>query len=364
MKKNGGGKTGKAPSPKPQAARLSPLPFLRDTSATAVQPTISAKAIDQFLKEHRVKRERIYARAREIVMEEIKKKGLTDSFYLYDIADVHDRITIWRQFLPRVELWYAAKVNDDVETFKALIRRGCGFDVASVKEFSTVLALGVDPKKLIFANPVKEEYQLEGARKLGVSKMTFDSVEELQKIKKYYPEAECVIRLAVDNTTAVYNLNEKFGVPMKDVPVILKEGKRLGMRIKGVAFHTGSGGVTIVSYEQSLRNARKVFDMAESIGLEPMDFLDLGGGFTLIHAEKIKNFPYVAPLIGKLLDDLFPSRQVQVIAEPGRYVMESACYLLTRIIGQKVMGDGKRHYYINNGLYQGYMVKQFGEDMF
>jgi ornithine decarboxylase len=27
------------------------------------------------------------------------------------------------------------------------------------------------------------------------------------------------------------------------------------------------------------------------------------------------------------------------------------------------MPSGQRHYYINNGIYQGYMVRQFGEDM-
>ena len=128
-----------------------------------------------------------------------------------------------------------------------------------------------------------------------MKKTTFDSVEELYKIKKYFPEAECVLRIAVKATTAMYNLSEKFGASMNDVPEILRVSKKLGLFIKGVAFHTGSGGVTFPSYETSINNARKIFDMAEKMGLNKMDFLDIGGGFTIIHDENIKNFPFVAP---------------------------------------------------------------------
>lgn len=82
-----------------------------------------------------------------------------------------------------------------------------------------------------------------------------------------------------------------------------------------------------------------------------MDFLDIGGGFTMIHPEGNKNFDSTGPKIGKLIDEYFPDPKVQVIAEPGRYVCESAVYLASKIIGQKVMPNGKRHYYIDNGIY-------------
>jgi len=37
---------------------------------------------------------------------------------------------------------------------------------------------------------------------------------------------------------------------------------------------------------------------------------------------------------------------------------------MTRVIGSKNLDNGDRYYYINNGVYQGYMLKQLGEDMF
>ena len=81
------------------------------------------------------------------------------------MENVNQRIDLWHHLMPRVELWFAAKVLDDEEVYKFCIKKGCGFDVASVHEFEKVLKLGVDANKLIFANPVKEEYQLKQARK-------------------------------------------------------------------------------------------------------------------------------------------------------------------------------------------------------
>lgn len=95
-----------------------------------------------------------------------------------------------------------------------------------------------------------------------------------------------------------------------------------------------------------------------------MDFLDIGGGFTLIFPDTGKNFDEVAPMIGNLLDEIFPEPNIRIIAEPGRYVVESVVYMASKIIGSKIMKSGDRHYYVNNGIYQGYTVRIFGEEQY
>jgi len=50
--------------------------------------------------------------------------------------------------------------------------------------------------------------------------MTFDDSEELVKIKKHYPNAEVVLRIAVLNTTARWNLSLKFGAIFEEIPTI------------------------------------------------------------------------------------------------------------------------------------------------
>ena len=73
-----------------------------------------------------------------------------------------------------------------------------------------------------------------------------------------------------------------------------------------MAFHTGSGGVTFESYESSLYNVRKIFDIVKPIGRQGINLIDIGGGFTLVNKIPERNFDFVAPKIGELLDELFP----------------------------------------------------------
>ena len=123
--------------------------------------------------------------------------------------------------MPRVELFYAAKTNPDHEICKTALMMGTGFDVASGQELQDVINLGAKPNDLIFANPMKTDEQILVAKKNGVKKMTFDSIEELEKIARCFPQAECVLRIATDATTAMYNLSEKYGAPMEHIDKIL-----------------------------------------------------------------------------------------------------------------------------------------------
>lgn len=73
---------------------------------------------------------------------------------------------------------------------EVLASLGIGFDCASQGEIQKVLSLGVAPNRIIFANPTKKNSHIKYAAETGVSLMTFDNVNELYKIKKYYPDAK------------------------------------------------------------------------------------------------------------------------------------------------------------------------------
>lgn len=53
-----------------------------------------------------------------------------------------------------------------------------------------VLALGVNPERIIYANPCKMISHLKFAASCGVKKMTFDCEAELLKVKEYFPDAK------------------------------------------------------------------------------------------------------------------------------------------------------------------------------
>ena len=115
--------------------------------------------------------------------------------------------------MPDVECFYAIKANPDEQFAKLMIDRGHKFDCASAEEIRKVLSLGCSPQNIIYANPVKEDTHLEFARKVGVTCMTMDSEEECEKIKQIFPEAQVVLRIAVEETDAPCPMSKKFGAP-------------------------------------------------------------------------------------------------------------------------------------------------------
>lgn len=64
---------------------------------------------------------------------------------------------------------------------------GVNFDCASMQEINKVLALGVDPMRIVYAHPVKTIQYLQFARQNGVIRMTFDSLDELHKVSRSVP---------------------------------------------------------------------------------------------------------------------------------------------------------------------------------
>lgn len=62
--------------------------------------------------------------------------------------------------MPRVWPYYAVKCNPDNVMVRVLAALGCGFDCASAKEMKQVLALGVDPDRIVFAHPCKRPADL------------------------------------------------------------------------------------------------------------------------------------------------------------------------------------------------------------
>lgn len=116
--------------------------------------------------------------------------------------------------------------------------------------------------------------------------MTFDSEEELLRIKKIFPEAQLVLRIAVEESDAPNPMGKKFGAPAQFWPRILRACKDHNMRLRGVSFHVGSGGCSYKAYENSLKNTEVIFKLAEELCLPKLDLVDIGGGFS----ESLTNF--------------------------------------------------------------------------
>ena len=279
--------------------------------------------------------------------------------FLLDHEVIRENYRRMRRFLPRVGLYYAIKANSDPEIIRTLYPLDSGFDVASLQEFYSVLE-NVPQKdlrgkkrnafiwdKIIVANTIKPVETLKKIRNYNTL-MTYDNAEELAKIKKYCPDAGLICRIKVQNVGSMVELSSKFGIEPGDAPNLIEQAFKMGLSVEGVSFHVGSQCCNIDNYITALEASAEIFKEVAARGYK-MKVLNIGGGFPVPYDESVPEFEIFAGKLRKELDRLFP-KKIEIVAEPGRYLVATAAHLVVKIIG-KAVRDGKTVYYVNDGVY-------------
>jgi ornithine decarboxylase len=263
----------------------------------------------------------------------------------------------FKKHLPKVQCYFAVKANPAPEIVRTLYKAGASFDVASLPEFMTVnenikkLSAKAQQDfiwdKIIYANPTKPKETLLALDKYKPL-VTYDNLNELKKIRQYAPHAGVVLRLRVDNTGSQCELSSKFGCAAGEAVDLVEAAFKLGLIVEGLSFHVGSQCTNFQNFVQALNAAAAVMRESKSRGHE-IKILDIGGGFPAPYNKHVRPFRELAQVINGEIDRLF-APDIQILAEPGRFLVASAATSIARIIG-KAVRDGKTCYYIDDSVY-------------
>lgn len=290
-------------------------------------------------------RDKVFKLERESVEKLAEKYG--SPLLVLSLKQIEANYMCLKTYMPRARVFYAIKANPHPEILKTMIKLGSSFDVASDGEIRTLHDMGVEGERLIYANPVKTTGGLQACRECGVSKMTFDSASEIEKIRAICPDATVLLRLRIDNSSAHVDLNKKFGAAREHALNLMLKAKEAGLDMAGIAFHVGSQTVSADPYLHGLDIARELFEEAAAAGLK-LRILDIGGGFPIPEPKVRFNLPEMLKQINARLDEDFPG--IDVWAEPGRYICGTAVNLITSVIGVNERG-GQPWYFLDEGLY-------------
>ncbi|MFM9114891.1 MAG: type III PLP-dependent enzyme, partial [Planctomycetota bacterium] len=99
----------------------------------------------------------------------------------------------------------------------------------------------------------------------------------------------------------------------------------------------------------ALQLMSSIFQEAWQRGYPQVKILDIGGGFPVPYDDQVPPFKTLAKVLNSEFDRLFP-KEMEIVAEPGRFLVATAAHLVTGIVG-KAVRDGKLCYYIDDGVY-------------
>jgi len=266
---------------------------------------------------------------------------------ILSLEQIKHNYTLFKQHLPTVKIHYAIKSNSDNNIIKTLIDLDSHFDVASDGEILDLISMGVSSDHIIYANPVKTPSGLSTAKLAGIYKFTYDSESEVYKLAREVPGSQVLLRIKMENSDALIDLNKKFGADVKEAISLLKLARNNNLNVVGLCFHVGSGSLNVEAYINALIVCRKIFDEAIKEGFN-MQYLDIGGGFTSFLNDQEVDIELIFKTLNIALIKYFPD--IEIWAEPGRFICANASNLITSVIGTTIRNN-KQWYFLDEGIY-------------
>jgi ornithine decarboxylase len=277
--------------------------------------------------------------------------------FIIDHDIIRRNYRTFKERLPRVQAYYAVKANSNQEIVKTLFKEGSSFDVASYNEFMQIYTYirHFEQKdkdfyiwdKIIFSNTIKDRQTLSKIRRYRPL-VTYDSEDELKKISENCETAGLVLRLKVPDTGSQVEMSSKFGVEPGDASNLIKKAFDLGLVVEGLSFHVGSQCTNFDNYTAALTITSEIFQDSRKRGYN-LKIVDIGGGFPVPYDSQVPKFEKLAAIVNSECERLFP-HDIEIIAEPGRFMAATSAVLISEIIG-KARRNGKIFYHINDGVY-------------
>ncbi|HBK43430.1 MULTISPECIES: diaminopimelate decarboxylase [unclassified Polynucleobacter] len=263
------------------------------------------------------------------------RKALTQAYQAYDKACVDS------SGKRRARVHYAMKANSNLAVIDCFKKLGSGFDLVSGGELARALAVGADPKSLVFAGVGKSANEIAQALQAGVKCINVESIAELHQINRVATKLNCRAPISlrvnpdVDAQTHPYISTglkgNKFGIAYHEVLKTYREAALLSqIDVVGIDCHIGSQITTTAPYLDALDKVLELVAQLKKEGIE-IHHLDLGGGLGISYGED--NPPDITEFTNTLLNRVAERGfgHLDVVLEPGRSLVGNAGVLLTKV---------------------------------
>lgn len=239
-----------------------------------------------------------------------------------------------------IKLHYACKALSNLEVLKFIRTLGAGLDAVSIEEVSLGIRAGYQPDQICFTPSGVGFPELEEAVHKGV-KINIDNLDMLELFAQKYPDYPVCIRInphimAGGNLKiSVGHIDSKFGISIHQLPHLLKLVDHWNIPVEGIHMHTGSD---ILDTEVFLGAVEILLNAAKSF--PNLKYIDLGSGFKVPYKEGDieTNIEQLGQTISARMKTFYEEygKEVDLIFEPGKFLVSEAGVLLTEVNTVKV----------------------------
>jgi len=294
----------------------------------------------------------------DVSLDALAKKFGTP-LYVYSGDHIRYRLGLFtRAFAGQKHLvCYAVKANPALAILKLLDRLGAGFDIVSGGELERILAVSkAATARVVFSGVGKTAPEIDLALRSGILLFNVESEGELdlltERAAKLRTRAHIALRVNPDVFAETHpyistGLREhKFGIDIHRARAVYRTAaKNRWIDPAGVSVHIGSQIRTADPFGAAASRVSVLIQQLRKDGL-PIRFLDAGGGlgieyhldFPFHPEEKIQQYAAALKKAVSALDN------IQLLLEPGRFLVAQAGALLARVL--YVKKNGKKNFII------------------
>ncbi|MYE13319.1 MAG: diaminopimelate decarboxylase [Gammaproteobacteria bacterium] len=274
--------------------------------------------------------------------------------YVYSRAVIEDRYRRLSRALAggRARICYAVKANANLAILRLMLELGAGFDIVSAGELQRVLRAGGAGEDVVFSGVGKSVAEIDFALKVGIRCFNVESEAELERLEA---RARLLSRVApvsvrvnpdVDAGTHPYistgRRENKFGVAEGTaLDMYRRAAGSHALEVRGIDCHIGSQVLELGPYAAARDRLLGIVDTLAAEGIS-IDHVDLGGGFAVPYDGE----PGLdVETYGREVAAGVFSRGLELIVEPGRYLVAEAGVLLTRVeYLKRATREGQRNF--------------------
>jgi diaminopimelate decarboxylase len=252
---------------------------------------------------------------------------------------------------------YSVKANGNLAVLRVLQQIGAGADIVSVGELRRAHAAGFASDQIVFSGVGKTSAELEEAIRARIGFLNIESTSELDAVigaaQRTGLRCRVGIRVNPDVATETHPYTKtgektaKFGVPFDDVVNVARRiAAEPALELRGLAMHLGSQLTDVEPYHRGTVKLLELVAAIRASGIGTLEALDVGGGLG------VRYFDERAPSPRAFAEAVVPpirAAGLQLLCEPGRYIVANAGLLLTRVLYRKHAG-GKEFVIVDAGM--------------